>query len=83
MVESGRVPGKGKIRATIEKLSGRVLEKGRISEYRKMVESGRVTGQGRIRASTENLSGRVLIKGRISVSVGKGRICVTIEKLSG
>ena len=31
MVESGRVPRKDKIRATIEKLSGRVSEKGRIS----------------------------------------------------
>ena len=31
MVESGRVPGKGRIDATIEKLSGRVSEKGRIS----------------------------------------------------
>ena len=30
LVESGRVPGKGRIRATIEKLSGRVSEKGRI-----------------------------------------------------
>ena len=31
MVESGRVPGKGRIRASIEKLSRRVPEKGRIS----------------------------------------------------
>ena len=31
MVESGRVQGKGRIRATIEKLSGRVSENGRIS----------------------------------------------------
>ena len=52
MVESGRVPGKGRIRPTIEKLSGRVSEKGRISvstrnwwnpgEYREKVESVRV-----------------------------------------
>ena len=49
MVESGRVPGKGRIRATIEKLSWIVPEKGRISvstekwwnpdEYREKVES--------------------------------------------
>ena len=31
MEESGRVPGKGRIRASIEKVSGRVLEKGRVS----------------------------------------------------
>ena len=31
MVESRRVPGKGRFRATIENLSGRVPEKGRIS----------------------------------------------------
>ena len=30
MVESGRVPGKGRIHATLEKLSGRVSRKGRI-----------------------------------------------------
>ena len=49
MVESGRVPGKGRIRATLEKLSRRVSEKGRMSastekwwnpgEYREKVES--------------------------------------------
>ena len=49
MVESGQVQGKGRIRATLEKLSGRVSEKGRISvstrkrqnpgEYRETVES--------------------------------------------
>ena len=53
MVESPRVPGKGRIRATIEKLSGPVSEKGRISvstrkwenqgEYREKVESVRVS----------------------------------------
>ena len=67
MVESGRVPGKGRIRASIEKLSRRVLEKGRMGEYRKMVEFGGVPGKGRIRASIEKLSGRVPEKGRISV----------------
>ena len=49
MVESGRVPGKGRIRASTEKLSERVSEKGRISvssenwlnpgEYQEKVES--------------------------------------------
>ena len=52
MVESGRLPGKGRIRTTIEKLSRRVSEKGRISvstenwlnpgKYREKVESVRV-----------------------------------------
>ena len=52
MVESRRVVGKGRIRSTIEKLSGRVSEKGRISvstgkwynpgEYREKVELVRV-----------------------------------------
>ena len=52
MVESKRVTGKGRIRATIENLSGRVSEKGRISvstrkwlnlgEYEENVESVRV-----------------------------------------
>ena len=52
MVESGRVPGKGRIRATTEKLSGRVPKNARISvstgkwqnpgEYQEKVESVRV-----------------------------------------
>ena len=52
MVESGQVPGKGRIPATIEKLSRRVREKGWISvstekwknpgKYREKVESVRV-----------------------------------------
>ena len=52
MVESGRVPGKGRIRATIEKLFGPVPKNARMSvttgkwynpgEYREMVESVRV-----------------------------------------
>ena len=52
MVKSERVSGKGRIRATIDKLSGRVSEKGRISvstgnwynlgEYWEKVESVRV-----------------------------------------
>ena len=53
MTESGTVPGKGRIRASIEKLSRRVLEKGRIyvsneywsnlGEYLEKVESVRVS----------------------------------------
>ena len=53
MVECGRVPGKGTIRAIIEKLSRRVPEKGRIcvstekwqnpGEYREKEESVRVS----------------------------------------
>ena len=43
MVESERVPGKGRIRTSIEKLSRRVREKGRISVS---------TENERIRAST-------------------------------
>ena len=52
MVEYGRVPGKGRIRAIIEKLSRRVPKNGRIymstekwynmGEYREKVESVRV-----------------------------------------
>ena len=81
MVESGRVPGKGRIRASTLKLSRRVSKNVRISmstrkwlnqcEYRKMVESGRVPRKGRICASNEKLSGRVPKNGRISVSTGK------------
>ena len=71
MVESGKVPGKGRIRASIEKQSRRVLEKGRMGEYRKMVEFGRVPEKGRIRASIEKHSGRVPEKGRIRLSTEK------------
>ena len=62
MVESGRLSGKGRFRASIEKLSERVSEKGRIIVS---------TENGRIRASIEKLSGRVSEKGRISVSIEK------------
>ena len=72
MVESGQEPGKGRIRAIIEKLPRRVSEKGRISvSTGKWYESGRVLGQSRICATIENLSGRVSEKGRISVSTRK------------
>ena len=57
MVESKRAPGKGTIRASIEKLSRQSIGKGSNQcEYRKMVDSGRVLGKGRFRASIENLS---------------------------
>ena len=49
MVESGRVPGEGRLRATFEKLPGRVSEKDRINvstrnlenpgEHREKIES--------------------------------------------
>ena len=67
MVESGRVLGKGRIRASIEKVSGRVPEKGRISvitekwlnpgEYWEMVESVRVstTCRGEYRKKVESV----------------------------
>ena len=83
-VDSGGVPGKGIILASIEKLFRRVPETGQICvstkkgsnhcEYRKIVESGRELGKGRIRPSIEKLSGRVPKKGRISVSTENGRI---------
>ena len=58
MVESGRVPGKGIIRASIEKLSWRVPEKGRICvSTDKMVESERLSRKGRIPTSIKNYSG--------------------------
>ena len=56
IVESGRVPGKGGIRASTEKLSGPVRKNGRISvsagkllnpgKYRQKVESVRVPKNG-------------------------------------
>ena len=73
MVESGLVQGEGRIRATTEKLSQRVLKKGKISvSAEKIVDSGRVPRRGRNRANTEKLSGRVPKNGRISVNSGKG-----------
>ena len=72
MVESGPVPGSGRIRASLEKTDRPSTGKGSNQcEYRKMVESGRVPGKGRIRPSIEKLSRRVPKKGRISVSTEK------------
>ena len=72
MVESESVPEKGRIRANIEKLMGRVLEKGAISvRIEKMVEFGRVPGKARIRPSIGKLLGRVQEKSPISVRIEK------------
>ena len=72
MVESGQVPGKGRIRASIKKLSRRVSKKGRSSvSIEKIIESGRVPRKGRIRPSMEKLSRRVPKKGQSSVSAEK------------
>ena len=72
MEESGRVPGKGRIRASIEKLSRRIPKRGRmgvitekwynVSEHRDKVESVRVS---------KICPDRVPEKGRISVSTEK------------
>ena len=72
MVESGRVPGKGRTRGSIEKTVLTSTEKGyNECENRKMVESGRVPGKGTICASIEKESRRVPEKGRISASTEK------------
>ena len=72
MVESGRVPRKGRIRASTEKFVWTSIGRGyNQCEDRKIVESGRVPGKGSIRESTEKLSGRVPGKGRISLSTLK------------
>ena len=62
MIESGRVPGKGRIRGSIDKLSWGVPEKGLICVS---------TENGRIRGSIEKLSLRVPEIGRICVSTEK------------
>ena len=81
MVDSGGVPGKGIILASIEKTIPASTGNGsNMCEFRKRVESGRVPGKGRTRASTvksricastEKLSGRVSKNGRIQSSTGK------------
>ena len=90
-VESGRVPGKGRIRASIEKLSRRVSER---------VESVTVSKNGRIRASTEKRKNGYEYGKTVPTSTGKrsnlceyrkmveygrlpgkGRIPVSIEKM--
>ena len=72
IAESGSVPEKGRIRASIEKLFRRVPGKDSISVCtEKMVEFGSVPEKGRIRASIEILLGRVPEKGPISVRTEK------------
>ena len=72
MVESGRVPEKGGICASIEKTVSANTEMGSNQcEYAKMVEYRRVPGKCRIRASIEKVSPRVREKGRMSVSTEK------------
>ena len=71
MVESGRLPVNGRIRAIIEKLFGCIEKWSNQCDYRKMVESVRVPAKGRIRASIEKLSGRVPKNGGISGSTEK------------
>ena len=81
MVESGRVPGKGRIRTSIEKLSGGVPEKGRIcvstekwwnrGEYREKVESVQVS-KNCLREYQKNVESMWVPKnGRIWDSTGK------------
>ena len=92
MVESGRVPGKGRVRASIEKLSRRVPEKGRISvstekwenpgEYLQKVDSVRVSKNcpSDYRKMVEQVWYRKMVEsGRVP---GKGRVRASIEKLS-
>ena len=88
MVESGRVPGKGIIRASIEKLSWRVPEKGRIcvstqkwwnlGEYREKVESLRVLKNypDEYREKIESLG---VSKNYLGEYPEKGRIYVSTE----
>ena len=92
MADSGRVPGKGRIPASIEKLSRRVPKKGRIyvgtekwwnpSEYREKVESLRVSKKyPRNTGKGSNICEyRKMVEfGRVP---GKGRIRASIKKLS-
>ena len=68
MVESRQVPGQGRIRASIEKLSREYRKRVESLCVPKMVESGRVPGKGRIRPSIDNLRRGVPENGRIYVS---------------
>ena len=92
MVESRGVPAKGRIPASIEKVSGRVPEKGRISvstekwkiaaEYPTKVESVRVLKScpGEYQKRVNHCEHRKLVEsGGVP---GKGRFRASIEKLS-
>ena len=81
MVESGRVPGKGRINASSEKLSGRVPKNGRIS-----VSTGKWLNPGEYLEKVESVRGlkncsdeyRRMVE---SVSVPEnGTILASIEK---
>ena len=93
MVESGRVPGKGRIRASTEKQSGRVWEEATINvstekwkhpgEYQEKVESVRVSKNStdEYRKVSNQCEYRKMVEsGRVS---GKSRIRARIEKLFG
>ena len=73
MVESEQVPGKGRIRTSIEKIVSTNSEKGSNEcEYRKIVESRRVPGKCRIRASIEKGSNEGKYREKVeSVRVSK------------
>ena len=71
MVESVRLPGRGRIRES-KKTVGESTGKGENPcEYQKMVESVRVPGIGRIRESTKKLSVRVQKNDSIRVATKK------------
>ena len=82
MIESGRVPGNGRICASNEKHCRQVLKNGRISvstrkwsnpgEYREKVESERVSN---------NCPDEYLKRGESVLVQENGRICASNEKL--
>ena len=71
MLEYGRVPRKGRIRTTIKKHSGRVLEKGRISVSTRNCQN---PGESQEKVESvpllKNCPDEFQEKGRISVSTG-------------
>ena len=71
MIESGGVPGKGRIRASIKIVPTSTGKGSNLCEYRKMIQSGRVPGKGRIRESNQQLFSRVPEKSRICGSTEK------------
>ena len=63
MAESGGVPGRGRIHASIKKtFPASIVKASNLCEYGKIVESGRVPRNGRIRTSIEKQSRLVLEK---------------------
>ena len=71
MVEFRGVTGKNRIRVSIEKLSRRVPEMGRIC-----VSTEKWENPGEYREKVESLR----VSKTVSASTGKGRICVSTEK---